>query len=173
MSSEEYVRLYDKYGRSLMSEVARDLGHPPVASAVVYQTDRYTIAKRYDESKDKWVRIVKEKKGVDDASVIQSAFDYINSSNGGHLYISRGTYTIDSTLTYDTAGTAGLHLSGAGARNTILSKSFDGTCLEITEHAHQDFAGVVIEGIFVHGNDNDGDAIYIKASGDFAYNLTM
>jgi len=93
--------------------------HPPTASAVVYQTDRHTIGKKYDESKDKWVRIAKEKRGVDDASVIQSAIDATHNSGGGRTLIKAGEYICNRDIELKD----GVYLSGEGVADLGLARS--------------------------------------------------
>ena len=90
--------------------------HPPVASAIVekpeYDPDHVYAWKPANNYKG-WKLIVRGEAGVDDAEVIQSAIDSIDS---GIIFIKEGLYNISDTI----KGKSFILIEGEGRNSTIL-----------------------------------------------------
>jgi len=136
--------------------------HPPIASAIVYQTDTHTIAKYYNESLDKWQTIAKEKKGSDDTSVIQSAINAVSSIGGGvcQLLGSSSGYNISNLtiLPYVT-------LRGVGSGKKATRLNITGTItIQGTGTRGKTGAGR-LHNVYIHADDGyTGNAIKLDGS---------
>jgi len=117
----------------------------PMASAVVYQTDTHTIAKKYNESLDKWQTIAKEPINTDDASVIQSAIDI-----GGRILIKSGTYLLTSGLNVE----SNVYIEGEGWTSTKL-KQADNT--NITGYLIGCQTGTTVNNVVIKDLEIDGN----------------
>ena len=101
--------------------------------------------------------------GTADDVQIQAAIDYVNALGGGDVYISRGTYTIASTITI--TGDA-IHLRGS-CNSPVTPIS--GTSIVLADNADTnmlDCSGekCLVENITFHGNKTNqaaGDIIYL------------
>ena len=138
----------------------RDEQHPPTASAVVYKTEDKVIAKKWLESRDRWVRIAKGEAGVEDAEVIQRVADLYNNDEPATIVFMPANYTLNSKVTFK----VGVQVYGNGS--TIDIRNLNDVAFELngeTATPSNPHPITKIQGFIFVGDKNKTNQVGIQA----------
>lgn len=97
--------------------------------------------------------------GTNASYVLNSAFSALGST-GGQVYLTAGTYTLDSTITLGN----NTHLIGESKRAVKLYSTIASTDPLISSTGASPYPavfGISIENLYIYGTDNGGDGIYL------------